>query len=166
MRKMLPAAGLALTATLLYAAKLMPPPTKSEPVTDDIHGVKITDPYRWLEDQNSPADPRLAGGAGEIRAHLSGRSAGPRAAEERIRSAVENRQHERARGSQRPILLQPPPGERGPRVPVRAPGLHRQGRSAGGPQDRRHRPHLFDTLPGHFARRQPDRLRHPQGRRG
>ncbi|HUJ50969.1 MAG TPA: prolyl oligopeptidase family serine peptidase [Bryobacteraceae bacterium] len=54
MRKMVPAAGLALAATLLYAAKLMPPPTKSEPVTDDIHGVKITDPYRWLEDQNSP----------------------------------------------------------------------------------------------------------------
>ena len=55
MRKMVTAAAaLALTATLLYAAKLMPPPTKAEPVTDDIHGVKITDPYRWLEDQNSP----------------------------------------------------------------------------------------------------------------
>ena len=54
MRKMVPAAGLALAATLLYAAKLMPPPTKSEPVTDDIHGVKITDPYRWLEDIESP----------------------------------------------------------------------------------------------------------------
>jgi prolyl oligopeptidase len=54
MRKTVPAAGLALGATLLYAAKLMPPPTKSEPVTDDMHGVKITDPYRWLEDQNSP----------------------------------------------------------------------------------------------------------------
>src|SRR5579863_9582121 len=54
MRKMVPAGGLALAATLLYAAKLMPPPTKSEPVTDDIQGVKITDPYRWLEDQNSP----------------------------------------------------------------------------------------------------------------
>jgi prolyl oligopeptidase len=55
MRKIVPAAGLALAAALLYAAKIMPPPhTKAEPVTDDIHGVKITDPYRWLEDQNSP----------------------------------------------------------------------------------------------------------------
>jgi prolyl oligopeptidase len=31
-----------------------PPPTPVEPVTEIVHGVKITDPYRWLEDQNSP----------------------------------------------------------------------------------------------------------------
>src|SRR5215472_7310316 len=51
------AAGVALPvcAALLWAAKFMPPPTKSEPVTEVLHGVKITDPYRWLEDQNSPA---------------------------------------------------------------------------------------------------------------
>jgi prolyl oligopeptidase len=32
-----------------------PPPTKVEPVTETLHGVAITDPYRWLEDQDSPA---------------------------------------------------------------------------------------------------------------
>ncbi|MGH9827991.1 MAG: hypothetical protein ACREDR_32625, partial [Blastocatellia bacterium] len=31
------------------------PQTKVEPVTEEIHGVSITDNYRWLEDQNSPA---------------------------------------------------------------------------------------------------------------
>jgi len=31
-----------------------PPPTSVEPVTDFLHGVAITDPYRWLEDQDSP----------------------------------------------------------------------------------------------------------------
>jgi prolyl oligopeptidase len=31
-----------------------PPPTQAEPVTEVLHGVEITDPYRWLEDQNSP----------------------------------------------------------------------------------------------------------------
>lgn len=32
-----------------------PPPTKAEPVTEDLHGVTVTDPYRWLEDSKSPA---------------------------------------------------------------------------------------------------------------
>jgi prolyl oligopeptidase len=35
-----------------------PPPTQVEPVTDVVHGVEITDPYRWLEDQNSPRTRR------------------------------------------------------------------------------------------------------------
>jgi len=32
-----------------------PPPTKAELVTETIHGVSVTDPYRWLEDSKSPA---------------------------------------------------------------------------------------------------------------
>ncbi len=37
-------------------AKLIdsPPYTRVEPVTDVLHGVPITDPYRWLEEQESP----------------------------------------------------------------------------------------------------------------
>jgi prolyl oligopeptidase len=31
-----------------------PPPTPVEPVTEILHGIEVTDPYRWLEDQNSP----------------------------------------------------------------------------------------------------------------
>ena len=34
-------------------AVVAPPPTQTEPVTETLHGVEITDPYRWLEDQNS-----------------------------------------------------------------------------------------------------------------
>jgi prolyl oligopeptidase len=36
-------------------AQFTVPPTKADPVTDTLHGAKITDPYRWLEDQDSPA---------------------------------------------------------------------------------------------------------------
>jgi prolyl oligopeptidase len=31
-----------------------PPPTRVDKVTETLHGVTIVDPYRWLEDQNSP----------------------------------------------------------------------------------------------------------------
>jgi prolyl oligopeptidase len=31
-----------------------PPETTAIPVTDNVHGVEIEDPYRWLEDQESP----------------------------------------------------------------------------------------------------------------
>jgi len=31
----------------------LPPPSSVEPVTEVLHGVRLTDPYRWLEDQNS-----------------------------------------------------------------------------------------------------------------
>ncbi len=30
------------------------PPTRKEPVTENLHGVTITDPYRWLENADSP----------------------------------------------------------------------------------------------------------------
>lgn len=32
---------------------LSPPPSPAEPVTETFHGVAVTDPYRWLEDQTS-----------------------------------------------------------------------------------------------------------------
>jgi prolyl oligopeptidase len=41
-------------AGLLAAAEFTPPPTATHPVTETLHGVSITDPYRWLENQNSP----------------------------------------------------------------------------------------------------------------
>jgi prolyl oligopeptidase len=41
-------------AGALGQAQKAPPPTRVVNVTETIHGVTVTDPYRWLEDQNSP----------------------------------------------------------------------------------------------------------------
>ena len=34
--------------------QIAPPKTLGEPVTEVLHGIEVTDPYRWLEEQNSP----------------------------------------------------------------------------------------------------------------
>lgn len=44
----------ALAASCGDGAYPPPPQTRVEPVTDTIHGVAFTDPYRWLEDQDAP----------------------------------------------------------------------------------------------------------------
>ena len=36
------------------ASSAAPPPTRSDNVREVLHGVEMVDPYRWLEDQNSP----------------------------------------------------------------------------------------------------------------
>ena len=42
--------NLLLTAAFSASAVLGPPPTKIEPVVEELHGVKVVDNYRWLED--------------------------------------------------------------------------------------------------------------------
>ncbi|MCU1289463.1 MAG: prolyl oligopeptidase [Acidobacteria bacterium] len=42
-----------LSATLFAQTKLNYPQTKKVDQTDDYHGTKVADPYRWLEDDNS-----------------------------------------------------------------------------------------------------------------
>lgn len=42
-----------LPAALLQAS-LTPPATRADDLVDQVHGVPVPDPYRWLEDQNAP----------------------------------------------------------------------------------------------------------------
>jgi prolyl oligopeptidase len=44
---------LLMTASTLAADVLTYPQTRKEDVVETLHGVKIADPYRWLEDDNS-----------------------------------------------------------------------------------------------------------------
>ena len=46
---------LLVSATLLTAQSVSPPPTKSIVVNTTLHGVTITDPYQWLENAASPS---------------------------------------------------------------------------------------------------------------
>jgi prolyl oligopeptidase len=63
-----------------------PPATRTDNVTEVIHGVKISDPYRWLEDQNSP----------ETRAWIEKQNAYTRSVLDRIpeREAIRKRLNE------------------------------------------------------------------------
>ena len=47
--------SLLVLAVAVLAPAQGPPPAAVHPVTENLHGVTITDNYRWLEDQNSPA---------------------------------------------------------------------------------------------------------------
>jgi prolyl oligopeptidase len=48
-------ASITLTVMLSCSKRLPPPPeSRRDNVVEDIHGTSIADPYRWLEDQNSP----------------------------------------------------------------------------------------------------------------
>ena len=60
LRKTTGVTALALLALLAascptLAANLKYPPTTKTNVVDNYHGTTVTDPYRWLEDDNAPA---------------------------------------------------------------------------------------------------------------
>src|SRR5258708_1437053 len=45
---------LSLLISAIGASQVRPPVAPRRPITDTYHGVQVTDPYRWLENQSSP----------------------------------------------------------------------------------------------------------------
>lgn len=71
--------------------KLMmaPPFSPIEPVTDVLHGIPVTDPYRWLEDQDAPRTRQWLSAQGEYARSYLDSIPGRNRIRERIRELVD-----------------------------------------------------------------------------
>ena len=66
-----------------------PPETAREPVVDTLHGVVFTDPYRWLEDQESPETRAWIAGQNAYAEQIVGESALRAGLEARLRELMD-----------------------------------------------------------------------------
>ena len=66
-----------------------PPETAREPVVDTLHGVVFTDPYRWLEDQDSPETRAWIAGQNAYAEQIVGESELRTGLEARLRELLE-----------------------------------------------------------------------------
>ena len=77
-------AALALPFVHAQNATPKPPVTRTDNVKETLHGVELTDPYRWLEDQNSPETRKWIDAENEYTQSLIGHLPGRDAIEKRL----------------------------------------------------------------------------------
>ena len=83
---LLPLAALQLACGSPYPP---PPETAQDPVVDTLHGVVFTDPYRWLEDQDSPETRAWIADQNAYAEQIVGESALRTALEARLRELMD-----------------------------------------------------------------------------
>ena len=71
-----------------------PPHTQIDPVTDILHGVPVTDPYRWLEEQNSPETRAWIAAQTVYARHYLDRIPGRERIRERVRELLDVETHD------------------------------------------------------------------------
>ncbi len=77
-------AALALPFVHAQEATRKAPPTRTDNVKETLHGVELTDPYRWLEDQNSPETRAWIDAQNEYTQSLVGHLPGRETIEKRL----------------------------------------------------------------------------------
>ena len=126
-------------AAAAFAAAQGPPPSPVHPVTDTLHGVVVTDPYRWLEDQNSPETRAWLDAQMQYTQNVLSRIPVREKIEATSYAAQPHRFLRYAHRTAWPLLLQPAPGKRESRLHLHAHEPRRPRRSAGQPRRYRQR---------------------------
>ncbi len=92
MRRLLFCTGALLILASTAAAqpgKLAYPPTRTDNIVDILHGVKIVDPYRWLEDGNSTEVKTWVEAQNQLTQSILGKVPGRKAIHDRLNTLLE-----------------------------------------------------------------------------
>src|SRR6476646_10319470 len=107
------AASAAVLASSTDGNPASPPKTTVTEVRETVQGTEIVDPYRWLEDQNSPETRAWIDAQNAYSDSLLSKLPGREALQKPGKRADQDRLHGRAHGDERPLFFQQASGRPG-----------------------------------------------------